>query len=70
MTANLGSPDRVIRVLIGALLIALPLLNQPDIWTNMTWTYASIAVGIVLIATAIIRFCPLYRVFGLSTCQR
>jgi hypothetical protein len=59
MKANVGSIDRIVRVLIGVLLIALTLLGTIGAWG---W------IGIVLIATAALGFCPLYTVLGFSTC--
>lgn len=69
MTANLGNADRVIRAILGIVLIIAPLLNMPEIWANAYLAYGSMAVGVILIATALVRFCPLYRLFGLSTCK-
>ena len=69
MTANLGNIDRVVRLLIGLALILAPLLNLPAMWSSSGLVYASIGVGLILTATALFRFCPLYRIFGLSTCK-
>jgi len=69
MTANLGNLDRIARLFIGLLLFFFPLLNIPQIWSSSGWAYASMAVGVVLTFTALTRFCPLYRVLGISTCK-
>lgn len=69
MTANLGNLDRLVRAILGALLILAPLLNTPGIWSSATFAYGSMAVGLILIATAAFRFCPLYRLLGISTCK-
>ena len=69
MTVNLGSPDRLIRFILGGLLIALPLLNLPAIWSSGVMAYGSMAIGLILIVTAMFRFCPLYRIVGISTCK-
>lgn len=69
MTANLGSPDRLLRAVLGLVLIFLPLLNIPAIWSSATLAYGSMAVGLVLVLTALFRFCPLYRIVGISTCK-
>ena len=69
MTANLGRVDRVLRLLIGLALLVGPLLNTPPIWSDGAWAYVSMAVGLVLAATALFRFCPIYKVFGISTCR-
>ncbi len=60
-TRNIGSADRVLRLVIGALLIILALTGTIGIWG---W------LGLILVVTAFLRFCPLYRIVGLNTCQR
>jgi uncharacterized membrane protein HdeD (DUF308 family) len=69
MTVNTGRIDRVIRLLVGIVLIAAPLLNMPAIWSSATFAFGSMAVGTILVLTGIFQFCPLYRVFGISTCK-
>lgn len=69
MTANLGSPDRLIRAIVGLVLVFFPLLNIPAIWSSAAYAYVSMGVGIVLFLTAVFRFCPLYRIVGISTCR-
>lgn len=60
MQANVGSIDRVIRILIGVALIAATLFGLIGAWG---W------VGVVAIATGVFRFCPAYLPFGLRTCS-
>lgn len=67
MRSNVGRRDRVIRIILGILLIAAPLLNMPAIWSSGIWAYGSMIVGAVLIATGLFRMCPIYRLLGLST---
>lgn len=69
MTANVGNLDRILRAILGLALIIAPLLNIPAIWSSDSLAYGSMAVGIIALATALFRFCPLYRVIGLSTCK-
>ena len=65
-TANVGTPDRIIRLVLGAILIALPFFGIAGI--TGTWlAWAAPIVGLVLAATAFLSFCPIYRVLGLST---
>ncbi|WP_138466343.1 DUF2892 domain-containing protein [Poseidonocella sp. HB161398] len=64
MTANIGNVDRILRLALGAILVlfgALGLTGGLQI--------ASVLAGIVLLATAGMRFCPLYRLLGVSTCR-
>jgi len=69
MRFNVGSPDRIARTVIGAVLLALPLLSGLALFANPLWFWTSIIVGAVLIVTALVRFCPLYAILGLSTCK-
>ena len=60
MQANVGSTDRVIRILIGLGLISATLLGFIGWWG---W------IGVIPLATGIFRVCPAYLTFGLSTCR-
>ena len=59
MLQNVGSVDRVIRVVAGVALIGATLYGAIGPWG---W------IGIVPLATGLFRFCPVYLPFGLSTC--
>lgn len=69
MTANLGSIDRAFRVILGIALLALPFLSGWAIFGSTTAMLVSVIVGVVMIATSALRFCPLYRVLGIQTCK-
>ena len=69
MRINVGTPDRIAHIVIGALLVLLPLLSGLPLFANPLWLWVSIVVGAVLIVTALVRFCPLYAILGLSTCK-
>ncbi|MBM1634481.1 DUF2892 domain-containing protein [Sulfitobacter mediterraneus] len=69
MTANVGSIDRVLRVVLGLILIALPFVSNMALFASGTATVIAVVVGLVLIATSAMRFCPLYRIFGIRTCK-
>lgn len=60
LARNLGTIDRIARLAVGALLIILAATGTIGVWG---W------VGAVLVATAFMNFCPIYRVLGLKTCQ-
>jgi hypothetical protein len=64
---NLGQPDRVIRIVLGLALIALPLFSAMAIFASPMTYWLSIVVGLVLAGTALVGFCPLYAIFGMST---
>ncbi len=59
MKTNVGGIDRILRIVLGLVLIALTLTGTIGPWG---W------IGIVLVATAAIGFCPLYTVLGFSSC--
>jgi hypothetical protein len=59
MKCNVGKTDRIIRVLIGLVLIGL------GFYLNSWWG----AIGIIPLFTAAIGWCPLYVLFGLSSCS-
>ncbi len=59
MKANVGGIDRVLRILVGAVLIGLAATGTVGVWG---W------IGVVPLATGLIKFCPLYPILGFSTC--
>ena len=69
MRINVGTPDRLARLIIGAVLVLVPFFSGIALFANPLWLWASVVVGAVLIVTALVRFCPLYAVRGLSTCK-
>jgi hypothetical protein len=60
MKKNEATWDRVVRVIVGLGLLALTVVGPGTLWG---------LVGVVPLATGLWGFCPLYRVFGLSTCS-
>lgn len=60
LAKNMGSIDRLARLIIGALLIVLAVTGTIGVWG---W------VGIILVATAFLNFCPIYRIIGIKTCK-
>lgn len=65
MTVNLGTLDRLARALIGAACLALVFIGP---FNGYGWpSYALAAIGGILILTAAIKFCPLYRILGVKS---
>jgi hypothetical protein len=62
MKTNVVLVDRTIRMALGMLLVSSPLLELP--------TYPFNLLGVVLVATAVIGYCPLYGFFTLFTAPR
>jgi len=67
VTMNVGNIDRGLRGVLGVLLVVGPVWNFMDIWTSATMSYLALAIGAVLIATAVFGFCPMYKLLGVST---
>jgi len=59
MTKNVGGLDQMARILAGAVLVALALFGVVGWWG---W------IGLVLLATGVLSWCPLYPLVGLNTC--
>ena len=60
MKINVGSIDRVLRIIVGLALIALTAAGIIGVWG---W------IGVIPLLTGIFRFCPAYTLLGMSTCQ-
>lgn len=67
---NVGSLDRALRFVLGAVLLAAPYVPASAAWIAGigAWSYAVMAAGLVLIGTAIFRICPAYLLLGVRTC--
>ena len=59
MKCNIGKTDRIIRALIGLIVIAV------GVYLKSWWG----AIGLVPLFTAVISWCGLYTLFGMSTCK-
>lgn len=68
-TANVGSLDRLLRIVIGLVLIAAPYFYASVIWETPLLRWLVPIIGVVLVATAFLHFCPLYRLIGVNTCK-
>ena len=60
---NIGKVDRYVRLAIASLLISLLITG------NLVDSVAVISgvIAFILVATALVSFCPLYRILGLKT---
>lgn len=57
-TSNIHSIDRILRLVIGVAVLSLVFVGP-----KTPFAYA----GIILIVTAFINFCPLYKIIGFSS---
>lgn len=58
MTKNESNLDRGLRVALGLGLLSLTVVGPQTLWG---------LVGLVPLATGVVGFCPIYRLFGLDT---
>ncbi len=60
MKSNVGGIDRVIRVALGAVLVALAATGTVGVWA---W------LGLLPLATGLLGWCPPYSLLGINTCK-
>jgi hypothetical protein len=63
MKPNMGKLDRAIRTIVGIVLIAL----WPLGFLHGTAAIVAAVVGVVLLVTAMLRWCPPYSLLGINT---
>ncbi len=61
MQANVGKVDKTLRIVIGLVLISLVFVGPQTPWG---W------IGVIPLATALIGWCPLYKIIGVNTCKK
>lgn len=59
MTSNVGGIDRMLRIAAGVVLLALGAFGPLGWWG---------LIGVVPLATGLIRWCPAYTLLGVNTC--
>ena len=60
MKSNVGGIDRILRIVIGLVLIGLTITGTIGVWG---W------LGVLPLATGAIGWCPPYAIFGWNTCS-
>lgn len=60
MKLNIGTIDRVLRIVAGLVLIGLAATGTVGLWGY---------IGVVPLLTGIFRFCPAYTLLGVNTCS-
>ncbi len=64
MKKNMGSADRIIRILIAAVFAVLYFTGT----VSGTLGLVLLILGAVFVLTSLVSFCPLYAIFGMNTC--
>lgn len=65
MTTNVGSTDKIIRIGLAAVAALIAVLTG----AGTVGGILLLVVAGVLLVTALVGFCPLYRLFGVNTCK-
>lgn len=63
MKKNVGSIDKLVRIIIAALAVWVAYTHQ----VASPWDYVLYAVAVIMIVTALMSTCPIWIVFGLNT---
>lgn len=66
MKTNMGSADRIIRILLAVVFAALYFTGT----VTGTFGIVLLVLGGVFLATSAIGFCPLYTLVGVNTCKK
>lgn len=66
MKINMGGTDKIIRFILAAVFVALYFTDT----VTGTFGYVLLALAGIFVLTSLISFCPLYAIFGFSTCPR
>jgi len=59
MKSNVGKTEKTARIIIGIAIILIGLIYQS--WWGL--------IGLVPLLTGLLNYCPLYSIFGISTCK-
>lgn len=66
MKKNMGSADKLIRILIAIVIGVLYYLGEIE----GTLAIVLMAFAIIFLLTSLVSFCPLYTIFGIKTCKK
>lgn len=61
MQINVGTFDRIARIVVGLVLLSLPF------WLDSPWRWLGV-IGLMPLTTGLAGRCPAYRLLGRSTC--
>ena len=69
MTVNVGTLDRIVRALIGVVLLGMVFVADIPALEGGALRIVAIGAGIVMLGVAVTRICPIYSIFGFRTCK-
>ena len=60
MTKNIHPTERIVRIVVGALLASMAFWGPANPW---------FLLGLILLATGLVGWCPPYALLGINTCK-
>lgn len=66
MRKNIGNSDKFLRIMAGILALIIVMGNVVE-GTSM-WIFLS--VGLIMVVSSSLEFCPAYALFGINTCKK
>ncbi len=66
MKKNMSNLDRILRIIIAAAVAVLYFMGV----LSTTWAIVLGIIAVIFLLTGLIGFCPLYKLFGLSTLKK
>jgi hypothetical protein len=58
MSCNVGGFDRILRIVVGLILLALAITDIVGVWGY---------IGLIPLLTGVLKFCPVYKIVGINT---
>ena len=69
MTINVGVIDRILRAALGVVLLYLAFISGLSLFAAPLFKFGAAVIGVVMLATSILKMCPIYSIRGLKTCK-
>ena len=69
MATNVGKLDRTLRAALGVVLLFLAFFSGLTLFDAALFKYGAALIGLIMLATATLKICPIYTLLGLKTCK-
>ncbi|MDF0602623.1 DUF2892 domain-containing protein [Psychromarinibacter sp. C21-152] len=69
MATNVGTIDRILRAVLGLVLLYLAFFSGLPALEAGALKWIAAILGVVMLVTSAVRICPIYAIFGLKTCR-
>jgi len=66
--ANIGRTDKTVRIVVGLVLLGISFMTLGGLSTTLG--ILGVIVGAVLVVTALVNFCPAYKLLGIGTADK